>query len=98
MRDAQKTLLGLFNKLNKNKYIVDSKYLESEWEFPKGKKNKNEENYMCAKRELEEETNIGKDDYELVKNISPLVETFKGENDIYYRNIYYIGICKNINN
>jgi len=88
----------LFNELNKKKYIVNTKYLESEWEFPKGKKNKNEENYICAKRELEEETNIKKEDYELVKNISPLIENFKGENNIYYRNIYYVGICKNINN
>ena len=88
----------LFNELNKKKYIVNTKYLESEWEFPKGKKNKNEENYICAKRELEEETNIKTEDYELVKNISPLIENFKGENNIYYRNIYYVGICKNINN
>ena len=89
---------SLFNKLDKNRYIVNSKYSESEWEFPKGKKNKNEENYMCAKRELEEETSIKKEDYELIKNISPLIENFKGENNINYRNIYYVGICKNTNN
>jgi len=88
----------LFNKLDKNKYIVKSKYLESEWEFPKGKKNKNEENYMCAKRELEEETNIKKEDYELIKNISPIIENFKGENNINYINIYYVGICNEIKN
>ena len=88
----------LFNRLDKNKYIVESKYLDTEWEFPKGKKNKNEENYMCAKRELEEETNVRDIDYELIKNISPLIENFKGENNINYRNIYYVGICKNINN
>ena len=27
-----------------------------------------------------------------------MIENFKGENNIYYRNIYYVGICKNINN
>ena len=51
---------------------------------------------MCAKRELEEETNIREEDYELIKNISPIIENFKGENNINYRNIYYVGICKNI--
>jgi len=89
---------SLFNLLDKDKYVVNSKYSESEWEFPKGKKNKNEENYMCAKRELEEETNIREEDYELIKNISPIIENFKGENNINYRNIYYVGICKNTKN
>ena len=83
-----------------NDYIKDkTSYFEmSEWEFPKGKKNKNEKNYECAKRELEEETNIKNTDYELIENILPIIENFKGENDIYYRNVYYIGICKNIEN
>ena len=89
---------SLFNKLDKEKYIVKSKYSDTEWEFPKGKKNKNEENYMCAKRELEEETNIKEEDYELIKNISPIIENFKGENNINYRNIYYVGICNEIKN
>ena len=89
---------SLFNLLDKDKYVVNSKFSESEWEFPKGKKNKNEENYMCAKRELEEETNIREEDYELIKNISPIIENFKGENNINYRNIYYVGICKNTKN
>ena len=83
-----------------NEYLKNKKsdYEMSEWEFPKGKKNKNEKNYECAKRELEEETNIKSTDYELIKNISPIIENFIGENDIIYRNIYYIGICKNIDN
>jgi len=83
-----------------SEYIIDktSEYEMSEWEFPKGKKNKNEKNYECAMRELEEETNIKNTDYELIQNIMPIIENFVGENDINYRNIYYIGICKNIEN
>ena len=49
-------------------------------------------------RELEEETNIKSTDYELIENILPIIENFRGENDINYRNIYYIGICKNTEN
>ena len=83
-----------------NDYLENktSEYEMSEWEFPKGKKNKNEKNYECAMRELEEETNIKSTDYELVENILPIIENFIGENDIRYRNIYYVGICKNTDN
>ena len=83
-----------------NEYLKNktSDYKMSEWEFPKGKKNKNEKNYECAMRELEEETNIKSTDYELIENIMPIIENFTGENDIRYRNIYYIGICKNTDN
>lgn len=94
----------LYNMLKRDIEINDflenkiSEYEMTEWEFPKGKKNKNEKNYECAKRELEEETNIKSKDYELIKNISPIIENFIGENDIVYRNIYYIGICKNTEN
>ena len=79
---------------------IDSKYDCTEWEFPKGKKNinTNEKNYECAKRELCEETNIQPEDYDLIENISPISENFVGENNVNYRNIYYIGICKNTNN
>tara|TARA_B100000424_G_C22911040_1_gene484670 strand:- start:291 stop:1076 length:786 start_codon:yes stop_codon:yes gene_type:complete len=73
-------------------------YEDSEWEFPKGKKNKNEKNYECAKRELCEETNIEYEDYDIIQNISPINETFRGENNVNYRNIYYFGICKNTEN
>jgi len=78
--------------------LLVSEYETSEWEFPKGKKNKNEINHVCARRELEEETNIKSEDYEIIQNISPIVENFVGENDVNYRNIYYIGMCKNIEN
>lgn len=70
-------------------------YKETEWEIPKGKQNKNELYHVAAKRELEEETNINKEDYELIINISSINEKFIGEDDIEYENIYYIGICKN---
>ena len=91
---------SMLNDIELRDYIdlLVSEYDTSEWEFPKGKKDRNEIQHECAKRELEEETNIKSTDYEIIKNISPIIENFVGENDINYRNIYYIGICKNTEN
>jgi len=88
-----------FNKF-KNELNMDNLkgYSDSEWEIPKGKKMKHETNKEAACRELEEETNIKSSDYELIHNIIPLTETFKGENNINYTNIYYFGICNNDSN
>ena len=96
MREYERSKL-LFETIDKSK-LKSTKYEETEWEIPTGTKNKRELNYVSAKRELEEETNIKPNDYELIINISPLVEEFRGENDVNYRNIYYIGICKNKEN
>jgi len=96
MREYEKSKI-LFETIDKSK-LKPTKYEETEWELPKGKKNRRELNYISAKRELEEETNIKPYDYELIINISPLVEEFRGENNVNYRNIYYIGICKNKEN
>ena len=101
----------LFNKLKKgieidNNYynietileLVKPYYLETEWEFPKGKKKRNETYYDASLRELEEETNINKNDYSIIRNISPFIEELKGEDNVNYKNIYYIGICNNEEN
>lgn len=72
-----------------------SKYEETEWEFPKGRKNNNEKNMNCAIRECEEETNFNPSDYELLINVTPLNEFYVGENKIKYRHIYYIAELKN---
>ena len=72
-------------------------YIESEWEFPKGRKNNNEKNIECAIRECSEETNFTEKDYELIINIDPLNELYTGENKIRYRHIYYLAQLKNYN-
>jgi 8-oxo-dGTP pyrophosphatase MutT (NUDIX family) len=44
----------MLNNLNIN-------YEHPEWEFPKGRKNKDESDIECALREFEEETGINRD-------------------------------------
>ena len=80
------------------KYKIFPKYLITEWEIPKGRRNVNETYYEASLRELEEETNINRSDYEIIINYKPLIETFIGENGVTYENMYYLGICKNNNN
>ena len=73
----------------------NTSYESPEWEFPKGRKFKNETNKKCAIREFEEETGIKKQQYKLFYNMKPLSESYIGENKIKYVHIYYIGILIN---
>lgn len=85
------------NNITLKNLILKSKtnYNDSEWEFPKGRRNRDETNLQCAKREFMEETNYNEDDYILIQNINPFTEEFLGENKIRYKYIYYIGFLQN---
>lgn len=89
-----------FNKFKKNGLMlniyqkVNLKYKTPEWGFPKGRRNYLEKNLDCATREFMEETGLDRDEFFLLENISPLSEIFHGTNDILYKHIYYIAICK----
>ena len=78
---------------NLKSLITDSKldYISNEWEIPKGRRSGNENNKDCAIREFEEETNISKNSYTLIKNIIPIIEEYKGINYVRYKHIYYVG-------
>lgn len=73
--------------------IKDSKlnYISNEWEIPKGRRSGDENNKDCAIREFQEETNIPKKSYTLIKNIIPLIEEYKGINNVRYKHVYYVG-------
>jgi 8-oxo-dGTP pyrophosphatase MutT (NUDIX family) len=71
-------------------------YPETEWEFPKGRRNPGETNRECAIREFSEETGYNPGDYEYITNIAPLDEAYVGENNVRYKHIYYIGFLKNL--
>lgn len=68
---------------------------ETEWEFPKGRKNYNEKDVDCAIREFEEETGVLKTNVHLIENILPFEETFIGTNHKSYKNKYFLGHIKN---
>jgi len=67
-------------------------WTETEWEFPKGRKNCQERDQTCALREFEEETGIPATELELITNFIPIEETYTGTNGKAYRHRYYLGI------
>jgi 8-oxo-dGTP pyrophosphatase MutT (NUDIX family) len=82
-------------------YIIKnttSKYNETEWGFPKGRRNINEGDVNCALREFREETGIPQKCVQLCNNyIKPLEEVFSGSNNVRYKHVYYIAKM-NVNN
>ena len=66
-------------------------YIDTEWGFPKGRRQRNETNLQCACREIYEETGLRHNkDYNIL-NYDPITIDFLGTNGIKYRHIYYIG-------
>ena len=63
---------------------------ETEWGFPKGRRNSQEKDYECAMREFEEETGYKKDQLKHVQNILPYEEIFTGSNYKSYKHKYYL--------
>ena len=98
-----------FEKLKKGIYInkkfvsikiliqeSSTKWEETEWGFPKGRRNYNEKDISCAIREFEEETGYTNDDLDVLYNIIPYEEIFTGSNFKSYKHKYYV--CKLKNN
>ena len=73
----------------------NTSYETSEWEFPKGRRNHNETDQECAKREFREETGYDDTDYVLLSNVRPFTEEYIGENRVRYKHVYYLGYLKN---
>ena len=71
-----------------------SPFKEPEWGFPKGRRVRCESDIECAVREFNEETNIPREAYTLLKDIV-LGETFMGLNGIRYRHAYFVGLLTN---
>jgi ADP-ribose pyrophosphatase YjhB (NUDIX family) len=66
-------------------------WTEPEWGFPKGRRIRAETDVECAIREFNEETNIPREAYTLLRNVV-LEETFTGLNGIEYRHVYFVGL------
>ena len=63
---------------------------ESEWEFPKGRKNIGENDIECAFREFVEETGYTYNNLVLLRNLVPYEEIFIGSNYESYKNKYFV--------
>jgi 8-oxo-dGTP pyrophosphatase MutT (NUDIX family) len=64
-----------------------------EWGFPKGRRNRYETDLDCAIRETCEETGLKQEQFHILHNLSPIRETFFGDNNVYYTHIYYLAWC-----
>ncbi len=73
--------------------LIPSTFVEPEWGFPKGRRIRGETDVQCAEREFFEETNIPKDSYTIVPNMT-LSETFIGTNNVRYKHIYFVATMK----
>jgi 8-oxo-dGTP pyrophosphatase MutT (NUDIX family) len=70
---------------------------ETEWEFPKGRRNMKEKDLDCALREFEEETGISEHHLTIVDNVLPFEEVFIGTNHKSYKHKYYLAYMKDEN-
>ena len=71
---------------------------ETEWEFPKGRRNIKERDLDCALREFEEETGISSYKITLIENLLPFEEIFIGTNHKSYKHNYFLAFMnENIN-
>lgn len=60
-----------------------------EWGFPKGRRNRQENDIDCAKREFEEETGFGPHNLRIV-DPKPIYEEYRGFNNVMYKNKYFV--------
>jgi ADP-ribose pyrophosphatase YjhB (NUDIX family) len=63
---------------------------ETEWEFPKGRRNFQEKDLECALREFEEETGYSSKDIIVIENLLPFEEIFIGSNHKSYKHKYFL--------
>ena len=75
----------------------DTKWKETEWEFPKGRRNYQENDLDCAIREFEEETGNYKSSINIIENVVPFEETFIGTNHKSYKHKYFLAYSKENN-
>jgi 8-oxo-dGTP pyrophosphatase MutT (NUDIX family) len=87
----KKTLVDFFESSTTN-------YLETEWEFPKGRKFQLESDLDCAKREFEEETGFPAVNIQVLENLNPINEIFMGSNYKAYKHTYFLALTNSKSN
>jgi 8-oxo-dGTP pyrophosphatase MutT (NUDIX family) len=79
-------MINLFTIVNNS----TTNWKETEWEFPKGRRNYKEKDLDCALREFEEETGICNSKIIIVENVLPFEEIFIGTNHKSYKHKYFL--------
>lgn len=62
----------------------------TEWGFPKGRRNINEDDIHCALREFSEETGYMIGQIKIHMDVKPMEEIFSGTNRVRYKHVYYL--------
>lgn len=73
---------------------TDNEWTETEWGFPKGRRNYQENDYDCAVREFCEETGYKYNVLNPIQNVVPYEETFMGSNYKSYKHKYFLMYMK----
>ena len=93
-----------FKKINHYKKTYDLDYLiniinesktvwkETEWGFPKGRRNFQEKDIDCGLREFEEEPGFKREEIIILENIIPYEEIFTGSNYKSYKHKYFVAV------
>ena len=76
----------------------DTTWTETEWEFPKGRRNPQERDLDCGLREFQEETGYSQDSIAIVENILPFEEIFIGSNHKSYKHKYFLAYMSEYKN
>jgi 8-oxo-dGTP pyrophosphatase MutT (NUDIX family) len=95
--DLIKNGISINNEIITLEEIVNNSttnWKETEWEFPKGRRNHQEKDLDCALREFEEETGICKSYISIIENIIPFEEIFIGTNHKSYKHKYFLAYLK----
>jgi 8-oxo-dGTP pyrophosphatase MutT (NUDIX family) len=91
-KDASKQKLEALRATDLQKMIesCEQTWDTPEWGFPKGRRDIHESEYMCAIREMREETGLTESDVIPIKNLDTVRETFFGSNRVQYCHKYFI--------
>jgi len=96
---SAKKMETIRNRVNVNETIITLKdiieksttnWIETEWEFPKGRRNHKEKDLECALREFEEETGISQTKITIIENVLPFEEIYIGTNHKSYKHKYFL--------
>jgi len=84
--NVNETIITLKNIIEKS----TTNWIETEWEFPKGRRNHKEKDLECALREFEEETGISQTKITIIENVLPFEEIYIGTNHKSYKHKYFL--------